>query len=70
MNELLTETSSSTQSGEIWGQLLLAAILILLVNAVIFYLSESCRLEGFVEQTSSLECAVSSFLILMKTFYS
>ena len=36
MNELLTETSSSTQSGEIWGQLLLAAILILLVNAVIF----------------------------------
>ena len=36
MNQLLTETSSSTQSGEIWGQLLLAAILILLVNAVIF----------------------------------
>ena len=36
MNELLTETSSSIQGGEIWGQLLLAAILILLVNAVIF----------------------------------
>jgi len=36
MNELLTETSSSTQSGDIWGQLLLAALLVLLVNALIF----------------------------------
>ena len=36
MNELLAETTSSTQGGGIWGQLLLAAVLILLVNAVIF----------------------------------
>ena len=36
MNELLTETSSSAQSGDIWGQLLLAALLVLLVNALIF----------------------------------
>ena len=37
MNELLAETTSSTQGGGIWGQLLLAAVLILLVNAVIFF---------------------------------
>ena len=36
MNGLLAETTSSTQGDGIWGQLLLAAILILLVNAVIF----------------------------------
>ena len=36
MNELLAETTSPTQGGGIWGQLLMAAILILLVNAVIF----------------------------------
>ncbi len=36
MNELLAETTSSTQGGDIWGQLLLAAVLIVLVNAVIF----------------------------------
>ena len=36
MNELLAETTSSIQGGGIWGQLLMAAILILLVNAVIF----------------------------------